>query len=268
MVVLANTRAERQGAAIALTEVTAEWMLDGRRVVCFEDISWSVDAGECVALTGPSGVGKSTLLGVIGGWVRPTRGAVLVGERQVRGPGPDCGIVFQDGALFPWLTLAENVAFGLKSKAASKKEKLVVAARWIERLGLSGFGSARPHELSGGMRRRGAIARALAADPGLLLLDEPLTGLDATTQRDVVDVLEDWSKTGRRTLVIATHQLDVVQRMGLRTCVLEGRPARLIEAGDLLRVESAVRLADVHGAKRRGDLPLGLVVPEDVSRAV
>ena len=212
-------------------------MIEVRRVSkCFQsstcgvtaavhDISIAIGDGEFVCLVGPSGCGKTTLLNLIAGLERADEGEVLVRGRRVRGPGPDRGVMFQDAALFPWLSVAENVAFGMKEVRLGRKEREARARKYLELVKMSGFQRAWVHELSGGMKQRVALARALALEPDILLMDEPFGALDAKSrdalQAELVDI---WQKTGK-TIVFVTHDMAEAVRIGSRVIVLRARPA-------------------------------------------
>ncbi|MBO3746433.1 ABC transporter ATP-binding protein [Streptosporangiaceae bacterium NEAU-GS5] len=199
----------------------------GRPFVAVEDVTLDVAAGEFLTLVGPSGCGKSTLLDLIAGLTSPTSGAILVGGTPISGPGLDRGIVFQQYALFPWRTALANIAFGLEAKAVPKRERLERARHFLALVGLDGFGDRYPHELSGGMRQRVAIARSLAFDPDVLLMDEPFAALDAQTRETLQEeLLRIWEKTGK-TIVFITHGIDEAVVLGQRVAVMTSRPGRI-----------------------------------------
>src|SRR6478609_10483035 len=160
---------------------------DGRRVSALSEIDLVVSAGEIVALVGPSGCGKSTLLRLTAGLEFPSAGSVWVGAQRVTGPDLQCGMVFQEHRLLPWLSVADNIAFGLRLQAQGERQRLV--AEHVAQIGLAGFEHAFPHQLSGGMAQRAALARALAPNPSVLLLDEPFAALDAFTKMRLQDEL-------------------------------------------------------------------------------
>ena len=191
------------------------------------DMSLAIADGELVCLVGPSGCGKTTLLNLVAGLERPDAGEVRVGGRVVRGPGPDRGVMFQDAALFPWLSVAENVAFGLRELRLPKREREERTKKYLGLVKMSGFAGAWVHELSGGMRQRVALARALALEPDILLMDEPFGALDPKSrdalQSELVDV---WQRT-RKTIVFVTHDMAEAVRLGSRVIVLRARPARV-----------------------------------------
>ena len=198
-----------------------------------EDISLTVPAGEFLTLVGPSGSGKTTLLDLLGGLSTPTSGEVLVDGEAVTGPGLDRGIVFQQYALFPWRTALANVAFGLEQLPLTRKERTERAREYLALVGLSGSEDRLPHELSGGMKQRVAIARSLAYEPGILLMDEPFAALDAQTREQLQDeLLRIWRTTGT-TAVFITHGIEEAVYLGQRVAILSSRPGRLKQVVDI-----------------------------------
>ncbi|MFI6324127.1 ABC transporter ATP-binding protein [Nonomuraea sp. NPDC050556] len=191
------------------------------------DISLEVREGEFLTLVGPSGCGKSTLLDLLTGLVKPTSGEILIDGVPVSGPGLDRGIVFQQYALFPWRTAVANVEFGLEAKGVPRRERRALALSYLELVGLHGFADRYPHELSGGMRQRVAIARSLAFDPDVLLMDEPFAALDAQTRESLQEeLLRIWEKTGK-TIVFITHGIDEAVYLGQRVAVMSASPGRI-----------------------------------------
>ena len=215
-----------------MSGVNACWAL-----TALKDLSLHVPRGEFLTLVGPSGSGKTTLLDLLGGLSRPTSGRVLVDGREVTGPGLDRGIVFQQYALFPWRTTLANVTFGLEQQGLSRRERTERARENLALVGLEGFEDRYPHELSGGMKQRVAIARSLAYRPGILLMDEPFAALDAQTREQLQDeLLRIWRATGT-TVVFITHGIEEAVYLGQRVAVLSSRPGRLkalvdIDLGD------------------------------------
>jgi NitT/TauT family transport system ATP-binding protein len=192
-----------------------------------DDITLDVEAGQFLTIVGPSGSGKTTLLDLLGGLSRPTSGQVLVDGREVTGPGLDRAIVFQQYALFPWRTALANVAFALEGQDISKKQRLSRAREYLDLVGLGGFEERYPHELSGGMKQRVAIARSLVYEPGILLMDEPFAALDAQSREQLQDeLLRIWRSTGK-TVVFITHGIEEAVYLGQRVAVLSSRPGRL-----------------------------------------
>jgi NitT/TauT family transport system ATP-binding protein len=210
---------------------------DGRTIEVLDLARLTVLDGEFVTIVGPSGCGKTTLLHILGGFVRPDAGRVRVHGRDVVGPGPDRGMIFQEFALFPWRTVAGNVGWGLEVRGASRAERAAVVDRYLDLTGLREFRDHLPGELSGGMKQRVALARVLAFDPEVLLMDEPFGSLDAQTREAMQDELTRiWEQTGK-TIVFVTHDIEEAVYLGDRVVALTARPARIREevAIDLAR---------------------------------
>jgi NitT/TauT family transport system ATP-binding protein len=189
--------------------------------------SLTIDKGEFVCLIGASGCGKSTLLRLIGGFEIPSAGSVRMRGTPVIGPGPDRGMVFQDYALFPWLTVRGNIAFGPKARGLSRKEVHAVCEQFIEMVGLARFADAYPHQLSGGMRQRVAIARVLANDAQVILMDEPFGALDAMTrERLQEELLELWQRT-KLTVIFVTHAIEEAILLANRVVIMTPGPGRI-----------------------------------------
>jgi NitT/TauT family transport system ATP-binding protein len=200
---------------------------DGREVVALKGIDLDIAAGEFVCLLGPSGCGKSTLLNAVAGFSLPSRGEILVGGRPVLGPGPDRGMVFQEYALFPWMTVAQNIAFGLEIQKKPRREIAATVDRLLAMLRLSDFRERFPKDLSGGMRQRVAIARVLALDSPILLMDEPFGALDALTRRNLQDeLLRIWVQTGK-TILFVTHSIEESIYLADRILVMTYRPGTI-----------------------------------------
>lgn len=196
-------------------------------VLAVQEFSLSVERGEFVSLVGPSGCGKSTVLEIIAGLREPTTGAVYLNGRRLSGPHPSIGVVFQEESTFPWRTVLDNVAFGLEMRGVPADERLTRCRRMLEFMGLGDFASRFPHQLSGGMRQRVAIARTLVLEPEVLLLDEPLGALDAQTRLVMVDeILRIWRETGS-TVLLVTHSLEEAALCSDRVVVMTARPARI-----------------------------------------
>ncbi|MFG1795725.1 ABC transporter ATP-binding protein [Nocardia sp. NPDC049149] len=216
-------------AKLSLTHVRKQFAIRGsaENFTAIDDISLDLRDGEFLVLVGPSGSGKSTLLDLLGGLTTPTSGEILLDGKPVTGPGLDRGIVFQQYALLPWRTARSNIEFGLEAKGLRRKARRELAEHYLELVGLTGFGDRYPHELSGGMKQRVAIARSLAFDPEVLLMDEPFAALDAQTRESLQDeLLRIWRATGKTVLFI-THGIDEAVYLGQRVAVLTSRPGRI-----------------------------------------
>src|SRR5262244_1675915 len=199
----------------------------GKPVLALEDVSLSVGTREFVALLGPSGCGKSTLLYLMGGFLPIETGKILIDGRPAAGPGPDRGIVFQHFALFPWKTVIQNVLYGLEKQSLARDERLRRAREFIELVGLAGFEDSYPSQLSGGMKQRAAIARTLAVDPHILLMDEPFGALDAQTRSLMQsELLRIWQRT-RKTVIFVTHDVQEAVFLAERIAVMSARPGRI-----------------------------------------
>jgi len=192
-----------------------------------EPTDLTVGENDFVTILGPSGCGKSTLLRMIAGLDKPTSGRILLDGAPVRGPGPDRGMVFQSYTLFPWLTVADNVAFGLREKGVPAAERASIVQDWLARLELSGFGQHFPKQLSGGMQQRTAIGRALANDPSILLLDEPFGALDNQTRSLMQEMLLGIWERQRKTVLFVTHDIEEAIFLASRVVVMTARPGRI-----------------------------------------
>lgn len=198
-------------------------------VRALQDVSLQVDEGEFVALLGPSGCGKSTLLNVLAGFEKISQGRLLFDGTSITRPGPDRGVVFQEAALFPWLTVWENVVFGPQVQGMSRVEYEGRARQLLDLVGLSSFSDALPVQLSGGMRQRVGIARVLVMNPRALLMDEPFGALDAQTRLSMQQLLLDvWQKLNT-TVLFVTHDIDEAILLSDRICVMSARPGRIIK---------------------------------------
>ena len=212
---------------VALRHVFKSFRQNGASIDVLHDINLTVAAGEFVCLLGPSGCGKSTMLQLIAGLEKPDQGQVLVDGKPVTGPDPSRVVVFQDAALFPWLTVQGNVEFGLRMAGLSKPVRRARAREYIKLVHLSKFASAFPHQLSGGMKQRVAIARALVLQPAILLLDEPFAALDAQTRAVLQnELLEIW-QLARPTILFVTHNVREATGLADRVYVISSRPGRI-----------------------------------------
>lgn len=198
-----------------------------QEVVALRDINLVVQPGEFVCLLGPSGCGKSTLLNALAGFAPPSSGQITVGGRPVGAPGPDRGMVFQEYALFPWMTVAQNVAFGLELRGLPKAEVQGKVAELLDMLGLADFAKRFPKDLSGGMRQRVAIARVLALDSPIMLMDEPFGALDALTRRTLQDELLRLWQRWRKTVIFVTHSIEEALYLADRIVVMTYRPGTI-----------------------------------------
>jgi len=199
----------------------------GREVVALDDVSLSVESREFLALLGPSGCGKSTLLYMIGGFLPTVTGAIRIDGKPVAGPGPDRGVVFQHFALFPWKTVKANVLYGLERMPLARAEREQRAQAFIDMVGLTGFEDSYPSQLSGGMKQRAAIARTLAFDPQILLMDEPFGALDAQTRSLMqAELLNIWRRTPK-TVIFVTHDVQEAVFLAERVAVMSARPGRI-----------------------------------------
>ncbi|HEX8964572.1 MAG TPA: ABC transporter ATP-binding protein [Rhodocyclaceae bacterium] len=198
-----------------------------REVVALKDIDLEIQNGEFVCLLGPSGCGKSTLLNAVAGFSLPTGGEITVAGRAVTAPGPDRGMVFQEYALFPWMTVAQNIAFGLQVQKKPKAEIAATVDNLLAMLSLRDFRDRFPKDLSGGMRQRVAIARVLALDSPIMLMDEPFGALDALTRRNLQDeLLRIWAETGK-TILFVTHSIEESIYLADRIIVMTYRPGTI-----------------------------------------
>ena len=228
--VTGRSEAAVTGRSAAAVSVRGLWLRyagqrPGEHVDALEDISFEVAQGELVCIVGASGCGKSSLLNVIGGFLRPTRGEVRVQGEPVAGPDPRRIFVFQENGVFPWLTVEQNVGFGLSRKPAAERRRIV--AHYIEMVGLEGFERAYPRELSGGMRQRVEIARALAASPNILYMDEPFGALDYLTRMKMrADLVRIWQHE-KKTILFVTHDIDEAVQLADRVAVMTDRPSRI-----------------------------------------
>ncbi len=218
---------EQKTPKVALQDITLQYKTNGSTLLALDRINLQVKAGEFLCIVGPSGCGKSTLLHLIAGLQQPTSGSVLIDGKAVHGPGTDRILIFQELGLFPWLTVADNVEFGLKAKGIPKAERKRKAGYYLRLVQLSQFADSYIHQLSGGMRQRVALARALATEPDVLLMDEPFAALDAQTRDLLHDELERiWAETGR-TIIFVTHNVREAARLGDRVAIFTFRPGRI-----------------------------------------
>ena len=213
---------------LSVSSVSKTFGHGAKAKLVLDDINLDLDSGEFVALVGSSGSGKSTVMRLVAGLERPSTGSITVDGRPVEGPGSDRGMVFQKYSLYPWLSAAENVAFGMKLQGRPRRELTERTAYFLEVVGLSDAGRRLPRELSGGMQQRVAIARALAADPKVLLLDEPFGALDLQIRESMQEFLYQlWERTGLTALLI-THDIEEALLLAQRVHIMASRPGRII----------------------------------------
>ena len=199
----------------------------GETVHALKDLNFTIKKGELLTVLGPSGCGKTTLLNITAGVIRPTSGVITLGSKEINGPGVDRGMVFQQGALFEWLTVSENVNFGLRMKDVDSNQTQKKVEEWLDIVGLKGFGNTPTYQLSGGMQQRVALARCLINDPDLILMDEPLGALDALTREKMQSlVLKIWKETGK-TIILITHSVEEALLLGQKVYVMAPRPGRI-----------------------------------------
>lgn len=221
-----DTHADAQ-AHIIVDRVQKRFPIPGGEVIALKDIDLTIQRGEFVCLLGPSGCGKSTLLNAVAGFSNPTEGVITVEGRTIESPGPDRGMVFQEYALFPWMTVAQNVAFGLEIKGMDKASIKARVNELLEMLKLQDFRDRFPKDLSGGMRQRVAIARVLALDPPVLLMDEPFGALDSLTRRSLQDeLLRIWAQM-KKTILFVTHSIEESIYLADRIVVMTYRPGTI-----------------------------------------
>ena len=196
-----------------------------------DDVSYTIANGEFVSIIGPSGCGKTTMMNLVAGFVRPSSGTVALDGQPITGPGPERGVIFQDYGVFPWLTVEQNIAFGLKLRInhAPEDERRSVCRRYMQLMGLTDFAAAYPKTLSGGMRQRLAIARAYAVKPEFLLMDEPFGALDAQTRSHMQDLLLQVLQQEGKTVMLITHSVEEAIYLSSRIIVATARPARIRE---------------------------------------
>jgi NitT/TauT family transport system ATP-binding protein len=199
------------------------------KVEALRDLSLEFPRGQLTSLLGPSGCGKTTLLKIIAGLLEPTSGEVEVNGQTVTGPGPDRAFVFQDFALLPWASVLRNVAFGLEMRGVARSEREAIAERYIKQVGLADFENAYPHELSGGMRQRVGLARALAVDAEVLLMDEPFSAVDEQTRRKFQEDLLALVQNENKTFIFVTHSIEEAVYVSDQIAILLPRPSRVSE---------------------------------------
>ena len=221
---------------IVFDRVARHYRRDGRDLAAVDAVSFEVQAREFVAVVGPSGCGKTTCLRLAAGLDFPTAGSVTVAGKPVTGPGPDRSVVFQQFALFPWKNVVENIDFGLRAIGCAPPERRERVTRYVELMGLQGHESAFPHQLSGGMQQRVAIARSYVLDPDVLLMDEPFGSLDAQTRVVMQEELIKLARVSPRTVLFITHAVEEAVYLADRIVVMTRRPGRVSEIVDVARL--------------------------------
>jgi NitT/TauT family transport system ATP-binding protein len=224
-----------QPARIRFDRVSVDYATAAGPLTVVDDVSFDIRNGEFVSVIGPSGCGKTTMMNIVAGFVKPDRGRVLLDGEPIAGPGPERGVIFQEYGVFPWLTVEQNIAFGLTLAAnrAPQRERREVCERCMALMGLSDFAGAYPKTLSGGMRQRLAIARAYAVKPQFLLMDEPFGALDAQTRSNMQDLLLQVLAAEGKTVMLITHSVEEAIYLSSRIVVATARPARIREIVDV-----------------------------------
>ena len=198
-------------------------------LIALQNVSLDIPAAKLTAILGPSGCGKTTLLKVIAGLIKPTSGSVKVRGKEIEGPGPDRALVFQDFALLPWATVLQNVGFGLRARGVPKKEREETSLHYIKEVGLLGFEDKYPHQLSGGMRQRTGLARALTINSDILLMDEPFSAVDEQMRRKLQEDLLNLLKVENKTVIFVTHSIEEAVYLADQVIILSGRPGSIAE---------------------------------------
>ncbi len=216
---------------IRFDAVSVEFATADGRLKVVDDVSFSIADGEFVSIVGPSGCGKTTMMNIVAGFVTPSAGRVTLDGRPITGPGPERGVMFQEYGVFPWLTVEQNIAFGLQLKAnrGLRPQAREIVSRYLKLMGLEAFAGAFPRTLSGGMRQRLAIARAYAVQPEFLLMDEPFGALDAQTRSNMQDLLLEVLAAEGKTVMLITHSVEEAIYLSSRIFVVTARPARIKE---------------------------------------
>ncbi len=242
------------GARIAFEQVSVEFPTPSGPLRVVEDVSYRIVDGEFVSIIGPSGCGKTTMMNVVAGFVKPTAGVVLLDGQPIVAPGPDRGVIFQEYGVFPWLTVRQNIAFGLNLRASRvpQHERVEICERYMRLMGLADFANAWPKTLSGGMRQRLAIARAYAVRSQFLLMDEPFGALDAQTRSAMQDLLIDVLQAEGKTVMLITHSVEEAVYLSDRIIVMTARPARIREIVDVPLVHP--RHESLHDTPQFGEL--------------
>ena len=221
------------GTLMTIKDLRVVYRTDDSETVAVENFSLDVKKGELISIVGPSGCGKTTILRCIAGLLQPTEGKVMIGDKECTSPGSDRGMVFQDFALFPWRSVVQNVEFGMEVAGVPKEERRERALRYVKAVGLEKFADSRIHELSGGMKQRVGIARALVMHPAVVLMDEPFGALDAQTRNIMQDMLVKIVEHSARTILFVTHSVDEALYLSDRVVVLSKRPSSIYKIIDV-----------------------------------
>lgn len=249
---------------VIVEDLNKKYGNQGAEVSALVDINLEIEDGEFICLLGPSGCGKSTLLKIVAGLIPATSGRLTIDGNVVSGPGPERAVVFQDYALFPWMTVRDNVEFGLQARGRPAKERREIAERLLKTVGLADFANRFPHHLSGGMKQRVSIARALAVDPSLLLMDEPFGALDAQTRETLQDELLRIWREYKKTVIFVTHSIEEALYLSDRIVVMTARPGRIKQ---IITVDEP-RPRDMTGeAMGRLQRDVRAVLGEEINRA-
>lgn len=213
---------------LVIDHVTHRYLSKGTQVHALSDIDITIEPGEFVCVAGPSGCGKTTLLQLLAGFLTPTEGSITIDSHQIKAPGPERGVVFQQSNLYPWLSVLGNVELGPRLRGVNKGTRRADAEHYLDMVGLKDFVESRPYELSGGMQQRCQIARVLANDPQIVLMDEPFGALDALTrERLQLELLNIWRET-HKTIFFITHSVEEAIFLGSRVIVMSSRPGRIV----------------------------------------
>lgn len=231
-----------------------------------DGFSREVASGELVALVGPSGCGKSTLLHIAAGLEKPSSGKILADGKPVKGPNPERTLMFQENALYPWLTLKQNVAMALELQRVGKEQAAARALEWLAKVQLAGFENYYPHQVSGGMRQRCALARAFVSNPKALLLDEPFGALDALTRMTLQDALRDLLRETKPTVLLVTHDVDEALFLADRILVFSPRPAQVLKEFNLRHYERSHDLSELAPIRREILGLLGIHAEKDTTQ--
>jgi NitT/TauT family transport system ATP-binding protein len=216
-----------QNHKLLADHVSVFYEKDEKNLLAVDDVSLTIEEGEFVVIVGPSGCGKTTFMNTFAGLVRPAKGKVFMDGKEITGPSAERGVVFQQFALFPWKTVYENIEFGLKYRGISKEQREEIVRKYVHLVKLEGFENSFPHELSGGMKQRVAIARVYANRPQVLLMDEPFGALDAQTRTIMQEDLTEMFMTEKRTVVFITHSVEEAIYLGDRVVVMTARPGKV-----------------------------------------